>query len=187
MHRRITVTQVPCGEVGKQRIEDAGALCQKRMETVDDDIGILMTKLKDMALDDNTIVMFTTDYGTENFTWPDGGQTPFFGGKATAYEGGFRAPAMIRWPGKAPAGRVDQYTFKEQPGYKYEFWRSVLVQQKVEALAKTAIEFPPLQRDAYSVYSAHGGACATLCLNVARRVRGVRGNGSFTLCRRSSR
>ena len=50
--------------------------------------------------------MFTTDNGTETFTWPDGGQTPFKGKKGTIYEGGFRAPAMIRWPGKVPAGTV---------------------------------------------------------------------------------
>ena len=66
-----------------------------------------MKKLKDMGVDDNTIVVFTTDNGTENFTWPDGGQTPFAGGKGTALEGGFRAPAIIRWPGKVPAGKVE--------------------------------------------------------------------------------
>src|SRR5215467_14291256 len=49
--------------------------------------------------DDNTIVIFTTDNGAENFTWPDGGQTPFAGGKGTGLEGGFRVPAIIRWPG----------------------------------------------------------------------------------------
>ncbi len=155
------------GKVGKQRIEDAGTLYPKRMETVDDeirdlsfkfldkakadgkpfflwlnptrmhvvthlspkyealrnsengwseheagmaqlddDVGLMMKKLKDMGVDDNTIVVFTTDNGTENFTWPDGGQTPFFGGKGSVYEGGFRAPAMIRWPGKVSAGKI---------------------------------------------------------------------------------
>ena len=66
-----------------------------------------MQKLKDMGEDDNTIVMFTTDNGTESFTWPDGGQTPFFGAKGTVYEGGFRCPAMIRWPGHVPADTVE--------------------------------------------------------------------------------
>jgi len=66
-----------------------------------------MTYLKDKGLDENTIVVFTTDNGAENFTWPDGGQTPFAGGKGTALEGGFRVPAMIRWPGKVPAGKVE--------------------------------------------------------------------------------
>ena len=66
-----------------------------------------MKKLNDDGLDDNTIVVFTTDNGTENFTWPDGGQTPFAGGKGTALEGGFRVPCMLRWPGKVPAGKVE--------------------------------------------------------------------------------
>src|SRR4029077_7733063 len=64
-------------------------------------------KLKDMGVDDNTIVVFTTDNGTEVFTWPDGGQTPFAQSKGTGMEGGFRVPAMIRWPGKVPAGKVE--------------------------------------------------------------------------------
>ena len=316
------------GKVGKQKIEDAGELCPKRMETVDDeirdmalkfidkakadnkpfflwlnptrmhivthlspkyqamrnskngwsiheagmaqlddDIGLVMKKLKDMGVDDNTIVIFTTDNGTEVFTWPDGGQTPFAQSKGTVMEGGFRAPAMIRWPGKVPAGKVEnglisgldwfptlvaaagnpnigeelkkgkqlgdrtykvyldgynqmdlitgkgpsnrdeiwyfgeselgavrigdyKYRFIDQPGgwlgektkpdvpyltnlrldpfertgwpnngtkegaqqyfdwFKYEFWRFVFVQQQVEKLAMTAVEFPPMQKGA---------------------------------------
>jgi len=316
------------GKVGKQKIEDAGTLYPKRMETVDDeirdlsfkfldkakadnkpfflwlnptrmhvvthlspkyealrnskngwtiheagmaqlddDVGLVMSKLKDMGVDDNTIVLFTTDNGTEVFTWPDGGQTPFAQSKGTIFEGGFRAPAMIRWPGKVPAGKVEngiisgldwfptflaaagnpniaeelkkgkqigdttfkchldgynqldmitgkgpsnrneiwyfgesdlgavrvgdyKYRFIDQPGgwlgdkikpevpaiinlrldpfertgfpenltkngslqywewYKYEFWRFVLVQDVVEKLAMTAIEFPPMQKGA---------------------------------------
>jgi arylsulfatase A-like enzyme len=156
------------GKVGKQRIEDAGELCPKRMETVDDEIlanalkfldkarqdgkpfflwlnptrmhvfthlsekyenlrtpengwtieeagmaqlddivGSIMKYLKDNGLDNNTILVFTTDNGAENFSWPDGGQTPFAGAKGMALEGGFRAPAIIRWPGKVPAGKVE--------------------------------------------------------------------------------
>ena len=156
------------GKVGKQKIEDAGELCPKRMETVDDeirdaalkfidqaradnkpfflwlnptrmhivthlspkyqamrnsqngwsiheagmaqlddDIGLVMKKLQDTGIDNNTIVIFTTDNGTEVFTWPDGGQTPFAQSKGTIMEGGFRAPAMIRWPGRVPAGKVE--------------------------------------------------------------------------------
>ena len=64
-------------------------------------------KLKDDGLEDNTIVVFSTDNGTENFTWPDGGQTPFAGGKGTVLEGGFRVPCIARWPGKIPAGKVE--------------------------------------------------------------------------------
>ena len=82
-------------------IEEAG------MAQLDDIVGSVMQKLKDMGVDDNTIVAFSTDNGTENFTWPDGGQTPFAGGKGTVMEGGFRVPAIIRWPGKVPAGKVE--------------------------------------------------------------------------------
>jgi arylsulfatase A-like enzyme len=78
------------------------------MAQIDDIVGAVMKRLKDLKVDDNTIVVFTTDNGTENFTWPDGGQTPFYGGKGTGYEGGFRVPAIIRWPGKVPAGKVER-------------------------------------------------------------------------------
>jgi len=156
------------GRVGRQKIEDAGALPPKRMETVDDEIldwtlkfidkargagkpffvwlnpsrmhvvthlspkyermrnaengwtieeagmaqlddvvGAVMKKLKDAGIENNTIVVFSTDNGAENFTWPDGGQTPFAGAKGTVMEGGFRVPCIVRWPGKVPAGRVE--------------------------------------------------------------------------------
>ncbi len=156
------------GKVGKQRIEDAGTLYAKRMETVDDEIrdqsvrfveesvragkpfflylnptrmhivthlsekyrklrtpengwslyeagmaqlddvvGDVMKKLEDLGIADSTIVVFSTDNGAENFTWPDGGQTPFAGAKGTVLEGGFRVPCILRWPGKVPAGKVE--------------------------------------------------------------------------------
>jgi arylsulfatase A-like enzyme len=74
-------------------IEEAG------MAQLDDDIGLVMQHLKDTGLDDNTIVVFTTDNGTESFTWPDGGTTPFAQAKGTIMEGGFRVPCIARWPG----------------------------------------------------------------------------------------
>ena len=166
-------TEMPrWGKIGKQRIEDAGTLYPKRMETVDDeirnlainfmdkakkdgkpffvwlnptrmhivthlspkyeamrnsengwseeeagmaqlddDVGIVMKKIKDMGEDNNTIVVFTTDNGTELFTWPDGGQTPFAQSKGTVLEGGFRVPALLRWPGHVPAGSVQNGIF----------------------------------------------------------------------------
>jgi len=166
-------TEMPrWGEIGKQKIEDAGALYPKRMETVDDeirdltikfiekakkdskpffvwlnptrmhivthlspkyealrnsengwseeeagmaqlddDVGIVMNKLKEMGEDENTIVLFTTDNGTEVFTWPDGGQTPFAQSKGTVLEGGFRVPAILRWPGHVPADSVQNGIF----------------------------------------------------------------------------
>jgi arylsulfatase len=82
-------------------IEEAG------MAQLDDCIGAVLKHLDEQGLADNTIVVFTTDNGAENFTWPDGGQTPFAGGKGTALEGGFRVPCILRWPGKVPAGVID--------------------------------------------------------------------------------
>ena len=160
------------GPVGKQKIEDAGQLYPKRMETVDDEIldwtikfidqskkankpffvwlnptrmhivthlspkyealrnsdngwsiqeagmaqiddivGSVMQKLKDIGEDENTIVIFTTDNGTELFTWPDGGQTPFAQSKGTVLEGGFRVPAILRWPGHVEADSVQNGLF----------------------------------------------------------------------------
>jgi arylsulfatase len=166
-------TEMPrWGKIGKQRIEDAGTLYPKRMETVDDEIldwtlkfmdkakaankpffvwlnptrmhivthlspkyealrnskngwsiqeagmaqiddivGSVMQYLKDNGFDDNTIVVFTTDNGTEAFTWPDGGQTPFAQCKGTVMEGGFRVPCILRWPGHVPADSVQNGIF----------------------------------------------------------------------------
>ena len=77
------------------------------MAQIDDIVGSVMKYLKDNNLEDDTIIGFSTDNGAENFTWPDGGQTPFAGGKGTALEGGFRVPTILRWPGKVPAGKVE--------------------------------------------------------------------------------
>jgi arylsulfatase A-like enzyme len=144
------------GRVGKQVIENTGALDTKRMETIDDEflaaakdfinrqqkaskpwfcyfnstrmhvythlkkasqgktglgiypdgmvetdghVGELLKLLDDLGASDNTIVVYTTDNGAEGVTWPDGGATPFKGEKATNWEGGFRVPCLIRWPG----------------------------------------------------------------------------------------
>jgi arylsulfatase A-like enzyme len=77
------------------------------MKQLDDVVGGVMDKLKADGLDKNTIVVFTTDNGTENFTWPDGGNTPFSAGKGTIMEGGMRAPMIARWPDHFPAGKVE--------------------------------------------------------------------------------
>jgi arylsulfatase A-like enzyme len=81
------------------------------MAQLDDDIGLVMQKIKDIGEDDNTIVVFTTDNGTEVFTWPDGGQTPFAQSKGTVLEGGFRVPCIVRWPGHVPADSVQNGIF----------------------------------------------------------------------------
>jgi arylsulfatase len=86
-------------------IEEAG------MKQMDDCIGAVIQNLKDLGVYDNTIIVFTTDNGTETFTWPDGGFTPFHDAKGSIYEGGFRAPAIVRWPGVVPPGSVISGTF----------------------------------------------------------------------------
>ncbi|MCT8974295.1 arylsulfatase [Microbaculum marinisediminis] len=72
----------------------------------DADVGQLLDKLEELGIADNTIVMYSTDNGAETFTWPDGGTTMFHGEKNTQWEGGFRVPTMIRWPGVIKPGTV---------------------------------------------------------------------------------
>ena len=72
----------------------------------DKDVGLLLKKVDDLGVADNTIVVYTTDNGAEVMTWPDGGITPFRGEKATNWEGGFRVPTLIKWPGVIKPGTV---------------------------------------------------------------------------------
>jgi arylsulfatase len=72
----------------------------------DGHVGQVLAKLKELGLEENTIVMYSTDNGAETFTWPDGGTTMFRGEKNTQWEGGFRVPAIIRWPGVIKPGTV---------------------------------------------------------------------------------
>ena len=86
-------------------LEEAG------MAQMDDSIGALLKHLDDIGEADNTIVIFTTDNGAEVFTWPDGGMTPFKATKGTVFEGGFRVPCIVRWPGKIKPGTVENGIF----------------------------------------------------------------------------
>ena len=74
------------------------------MVELDGYVGQLLKQLDDLGIADNTIVLFTTDNGAEVFSWPDGGTTPFRGEKNTNWEGGYRVPGMIRWPGVVKPG-----------------------------------------------------------------------------------
>jgi arylsulfatase len=154
------------GRVGRQNIEDTGALTKKRMETIDDEttdaavdymqrqvragkpffcwmnttrmhfrthvraehrdkpgltsrteyadgmiehdahVGKLLKAVDDLRIADDTIVLYTTDNGPHMNSWPDGAMTPFRSEKETNWEGAFRVPCMIRWPGKIKAGSV---------------------------------------------------------------------------------
>jgi arylsulfatase len=151
------------GRVGRQVIENTGALNTKRMETVDEEfiaaaidfmdrktkegapwfcymnttrmhvwthlkpssqgktglglypdgmveldgyVGQLLNKLDELGVADDTVVVFTTDNGAECMSWPDGGSTPFRGEKDTNWEGGWRVPCVVRWPGVIDPGRV---------------------------------------------------------------------------------
>jgi arylsulfatase A-like enzyme len=154
------------GRIGKQRIEDTGALTRTRMETIDDEtstaamdfmdrqvkagkpffvwmnatrmhlrthvrpehrdqpgltarteyadgmiehdamVGTLLKKLDDLGISDNTIVLYTSDNGPHANTWPDAAITPFRSEKDTNWEGAFRVPAMVRWPGHIQPGQV---------------------------------------------------------------------------------
>jgi arylsulfatase A-like enzyme len=76
------------------------------MKQLDDNVGMVLKKLEDQGQLDNTIVVFTTDNGAETISYPDGGITPFKGQKGESYEGGYRVPCMIRWPGHIKPGTV---------------------------------------------------------------------------------
>jgi arylsulfatase A-like enzyme len=86
-------------------LEEAG------MAQLDDSVGALLKHIDDMGETNNTIVIFTTDNGAEVFTWPDGGMTPFRATKGTSFEGGFRVPCIIRWPGQVKPGSVENGIF----------------------------------------------------------------------------
>jgi arylsulfatase len=80
----------------------------------DDVVGVLLDKLEELGIADNTIVVYSTDNGPHMNSWPDGGMTPFRSEKNTNWEGAFRVPELIRWPGKIPAGVVSNEIVRHQ-------------------------------------------------------------------------
>jgi arylsulfatase len=77
-------------------------------------VGQLLDKLKELGLDENTIVMYSTDNGAEKFSWPDGGTSPFRNEKASNWEGGYRVPCAIRWPGVIKPGTISNDIFAHE-------------------------------------------------------------------------
>ncbi len=104
-------TYLPPEYQAKMNSQNNYGLEEAGMAQLDDCVGDLMKHLEDTGVADNTIVIFTTDNGAEVFTWPDGGMTPFRATKGTVYEGGFRVPCIIRWPGTVKPGSVENGIF----------------------------------------------------------------------------
>ncbi len=99
MHFRTHLADKNRGKSGQDDYSD-------RMVTHDEQIGEMLNKLDELGIADNTLVMYSTDNGPENDTWPDGANTPFRSQKDTNWEGAWRVPCLLRWPGKFKAGTV---------------------------------------------------------------------------------
>lgn len=99
----------------------------------DGHVGVLLDKLDELGIAEDTIVIYTTDNGAETFSWPDGGTTPFRGEKNTNWEGGYRVPAVVRWPGHVePRSEFNQI-------FSHEDWLPTLLAAAGEPDIKTKL------------------------------------------------
>ena len=100
-HARLDPPQEGVGRADRASVSTADGMVEH-----DDMVGELLKKIDDLKLADNTIVIYGTDNGAEVVSWPDGGTTPFHGEKGTTWEGGFRVPCLVRWPGVIKPGTI---------------------------------------------------------------------------------
>jgi arylsulfatase len=107
----------------------------------DDMVGLVLAKLEEEGILENTIVIYSTDNGAETFTWPDGGMTPFHGEKGTTWEGGFRVPCLIRWPGLI------------EPGTTYN---NIMSQEDWIPTLMAAVGVPDIKEKLKAGYEANG-------------------------------
>ncbi len=106
MHFRTHVKDESLEQSGRWMSEYADAMIDH-----DKNVGTVLKALDDAGITDNTFVMYSTDNGPHMNTWPDGAMTPFRNEKNSNWEGAYRVPCMVRWPGKIPAGSVSNGIF----------------------------------------------------------------------------